>query len=550
MLIELLQIARNFTGQNIETGLVHKDFGTPGLSTLSTLKAVLNEEGEVVRILPISSDDAPALWTLQSGNFKFFPAVRLMLTPALPIPSALLGQKSVSSQDVKSLLLAAQTEPKRKLDTEVLEGTSKNRQRIRDWQSNADAETLNQLQKFSSAFDRFCSSPEIAAQKLLTGIESAIQLPCDEKMRATLASLLAGKNFVGKQQPKAGQKKKKTKEDHRIQLCFDLKADDDLSFTLYSPRVRQVVLECLGAETVEPKQKKSKNSKLVAGICALSGRQIETAATLFPKWAAKGVVNKALPIFSKNEDAPCNARYARVGIESFVVDDEAAKKVVSALKAVTEKPSGTNWSSLRNGKFEGTGKMKKESQDVLIAYPTMPMADLPLVNLFAEPDDSQDSGIKEFQDQARPVIDAFSETSTPSQIQDYIVILLIREISSGQVQLAYSASPTRAEFVKAIDAWNQSANNLPSGLRVPLLVRAKPDNAPGKQTSIDNTAGILRQAKPRLLFPEQISRLLSHQWIRNGSENSAVEAPAVGQILDLFHVKQVYGKVLRRICWK
>jgi hypothetical protein len=81
MLIELFQLARNLDGQGIRTGLVHKDFGKPGLSTLPTLKAVLNENGEVVHLQPISNDEAQGLWTLQSGNFKFFPAVRLTMSP-------------------------------------------------------------------------------------------------------------------------------------------------------------------------------------------------------------------------------------------------------------------------------------------------------------------------------------------------------------------------------------------------------------------------------------------------------------------------------------
>ena len=167
-------------------------------------------------------------------------------------------------------------------------------------------------------------------------------------------------------------------------------------------------------------------------------------------------------------------------------------------------------------------------------YPTLRTEDLPLVNLFAKAEQTQDDGTKEFQDQARPVIEALSRVVPADQVPDYIIIFLIRQISSGQIQLAYSANPGRTEFVKAVDAWSESANNLPPNLRVPLIMRAKADQTLEKSVTLKQTNKTVRWVKPRLLFPEEISRLLSHQWIRSGAETSTVEAPAVGQILDLF----------------
>ena len=446
MLIELFQIARNLAGQGIETGLVHKDFGIPGLTTLPTLKVVLNEDGEIIRILPITKDEEPGLWTLQSGNFKFFPAVRLRLIPALPVPVELLEKKSVSLQDVIALQELSQHSSVRKIDSEMVGRDNKNRQRIRDWQSNDEGEILTQIKMFSTAFDRFCESPETAALNLLKGVENSLKSPQDDKTLAIFANLLAGKCFAGK---------RKEGED-RIQLCFDFRPRNDLAFTLYSSRVRQVVLECLGGEKIQTK--KVKNSGFVTRVCALTDQPIEMAVTLFPKWSASGVVHTALPPFSKNKDAPCNFRYHRGGTDSFVVEQEAATKLVAGLKSITDMPQGSNWRALRNGKFDG----KNEQKDVLIAYPTMFFEDLPLVNLFANANELQEDGIKEFQDLSRSVIEAFSKIAPSTTIPDYIVILLIREISSGQVQLAYSASPSRTEFIEAIEAWNKSARNLPT----------------------------------------------------------------------------------------
>ena len=531
MLTELFQIARNLTGQGIKTGLVHKDFGTPGLTTLPTLKVVLNEDGVVVRILPITKDDELGLWTLQSGNFKFFPAVRLKLIPALPVPAELLEKKSVNLQDVIALLDISKQLPVRQIDSEMVDGANKNRQRIRDWKNIEESEILSQLKMFTTAFDKFCESAEAAASNLLKGIENSLQSPQDEKTLATFANLLAGKSFVGKKSKdeKVKADKKSKKEEDRIQLCFDFKPSNDLAFTLYSPRVKRVVLECLAIEKVKPTNN-IENENLKISTCAFTGPTAELLTTPFPKWSARPVINKPLSPFSKFSAAACNLRYLRADNDAFPIGSETARMLVAALTEITSKPQGFNWRALRNGKFD----KQREEQDVLIAYPTMQLEDLPLVNLFAKSDETQEDSIKTFQDQARPIIEALSKIVPSNQIPDYIIVLLIRQISSGQIQLAYSASPSRTEFVGAVSAWSESANNLPSNLCVPLVPRAKADQVLEKSVALKKTNKTVRWVKPKLLFPEEISRLLSRQWIRSGAETSSVEAPSVGQVLDLF----------------
>lgn len=508
MLIELFQIARNLAGQGIETGLVHEDVGIPGLTSLPTLKAVLNEGGEIVRLLALTKDEEPGLWTLKSGKKRYFPAVRLQLAPPLPIQAELLAKKSMGIQEVKELLELAKRTSARNFDSDITDSDTNSRSRIRNWQHNEDAETLAHIQGFAKAFDKFCESPQIAALNLLMGVERTLHSPCDEKTLVTLANLLAGT---------------------RIQLCFDFKPDNDFAFTLYSSRVSRVVLECLVKEKVDPAEKK-KIVNAMTGMCALTGLNAEPLSTPFPEWSAPPIINKPLPPFAKFSEAACNFRYQRAGSDAFPIGLETARALVAALKVITDKPQGHNWRALRNGKFD----KQRERQDVLIVYPTLRTEELPLVNLFAKTEETQDGGTKEFQDQARPVIEAFSRVVPSDQVPDYVIIFLIRQISSGQIQLAYSASPSRTAFVSAVDAWSESANNLPPNLRVPLVMRAKADKALEKSATLKQTNKTVRWVKPKLLFPEEISRLLSHQWIRSGAETSTVEAPAVGQILDLF----------------
>jgi hypothetical protein len=132
--------------------------------------------------------------------------------------------------------------------------------------------------------------------------------------------------------------------------------------------------------------------------------------------------------------------------------------------------------------------------------------------------------MKNFSDAARPVCEAFCREISRGATAEYLVILMIRQISKGQIQLVYTATPSIEKFVEAIDIWSASGVNLPAKLRVPLPSKKNPSS--------------FRFYKPALLFPEDINRLLSHQWIRSGKESSRVNAPPVGMVLDLFLQKQ------------
>jgi len=164
----------------------------------------------------------------------------------------------------------------------------------------------------------------------------------------------------------------------------------------------------------------------------------------------------------------------------------------------------------------------------LIAYPSFSADELSVVNLVSgqrdELDEDNGSALKRFADAAQPVIRTIDARIAESDVVDYLTLLLIRQISPGQIQLAYSAMPTIHEFGSAIRAWEMSEKNLPSDICVPL---------PSKTA----TSGI-RLLKPSLLFPEEVSRALSHQWIRDGTQSTRVEGPPVGMVLDLFLRKQ------------
>ena len=192
---------------------------------------------------------------------------------------------------------------------------------------------------------------------------------------------------------------------------------------------------------------------------------------------------------------------------------------------------GKTWRPLKNGLATTNGM---EQSDVLIAYPSCSIAEFQgepmprIVDVLGEPESaSEEEGAarrKSFQDAAEPVSSAFDRAvkreAAAQHIAPDLQILLIRQVSSGQIQIAYSARPSLAQFIDAVNRWSQSASNLPAALRVP--------------TRSSNSTSGFALVKPRLIFPERINRVLARQWVRAGNDSTAVPAPPVGMVLDVF----------------
>ena len=133
--------------------------------------------------------------------------------------------------------------------------------------------------------------------------------------------------LLGKRIEKNG---KPPKIEVAAQLCIDLHLRDSLESTIYTPRIAQLALGCLGAGSdVGPK-----------GVCALSGRKEETLLkTKFPEWDS-GLFKT--PPYSKFKDAPCNQRYGRFGLEAFDISSSLARSLVGVQQtlATVRSPTG------------------------------------------------------------------------------------------------------------------------------------------------------------------------------------------------------------------
>jgi len=525
MLSELYHIAKNLSHQGQEKRLVHADFGKPGLSAKLNLYLLLGEDGEIVKLEVLQSAETFSLWTLKKGGFKFFPAVR-MPNPLIAVPAGDPRWNDIKTPTPGTLrsLLSAQIEGVQPID---MRHERKQAERMSVWRSE-DLATIGILNAFVSHFLNLTQDAKTFGTKLSIALDSALEHNRDGQALKPLQALLCGTLKESKNKP--------PEVEFNVQIIFDYLPKSEIAGVLYSAKMKQVVLECLNAErTTAPKKGKKSGVVQTQIDCAFEGTPMVLLNGPYPDWSAQPVIGRAFKPFSKFKDAPCNYRYHVAESDGFPIGSDTAKELVAAGCTITS-PELRNktWRSLRNGKFVIRNGKKTEARDVLIAYPSFDWKDLVPVSIFGKPDretklaeepDNEDDSVpitaQVFTQVAETFVSALANVVSQADLQrKFIRLLVLRPISQGQVQLAYSATPTCGNFSAAVQHWVASEKNLPPRLVIPL---------PSK----DAESGFGWYA-PKLLFPDEAIRVFSHQWMRGGSESSRLQGPAVADILDVF----------------
>jgi len=487
------------------------------------LRLQLKQDGSIHSIEPFPKEDIPAFWTLQKGTSakaERFPALRLIF-PLIKLDAnatewELLekvrhkssGQEVIDQ--IRECLGGFLDRPERNPQDYWIAWKEK-AEPILAWNDEDIANPIARLRTCVEAFGKFtgfaaleapdkkmlAEQAERTCERLMESVRRSLPRFSDKDEIETLIHLVVGKRV----------KKHGTVERiDSVQLCIDYYDPDSLG-TIYT-------------RTMHPEVKKRLPSSTICGTCALTGEE-KPLVTKFAPWRAKLFVQS---IYSKNEDAPCNARYGFAGLVGFPISEQLARWMTSGLDQMTDAArEGKTWARLYNGKYNRDGK--REEQDLLLVYPSFPVSELQLIDVFkpriGRDHDEEDEKQQRFEVLAESLCTRLrSAARSPQDVPPYLQVLLVRKVSPGQIQLAFSDCPTIEHFEKALRAWEASAKNLPPTLKVPL---------PSK-----STANGIGWFSPRLLFPEEISRLLMHQWIRNGTESSRVESPSVGMVFDLF----------------
>jgi hypothetical protein len=500
MLSELYQLARMLADSGIETPLVHPDLDTPGATSTTCIRLLLRAASGAVEIADlalIGKDEVSGTWVLRKGNFRYFPAVKVE-QPLLRLnkDDSRWGEMKTLAPELLSALIA---EAKNCSELELkLEDVDEQATRILGLDDSSAPTLLPRLKDLCRLFSRFTAERVSAAQALLGAIESQVA-KADDGLKRALLELL-----VGKRTESLG---KKTTMGTRVRLFFDLRLTGDPAFSVYTPIMRQAVLRALNGELVTTR-----------AACAITGQHLGLHSGPYPGWSAKPVISKTTPVFSKFSDAPCNLRYGRADSDSFPIGANTIKKLVGALTKISQSPESRAF--VHNGKLRRIKSKVSEEQDVLIAFPQYPVAQLSLIDVFVHDQMLDEHVEKRFADVAHATLAALAKAIEPDGVMQYVQIFAIRSISDGQIQLAYSACLRIENFRESIRIWRDSEQNLPPNLKLPLPK--------------SGTNGEYFWARPRLLFPSEISRMLTHWWIRNGIESARLAAPTVGTVLSLF----------------
>jgi hypothetical protein len=365
--------------------------------------------------------------------------------------------------------------------------------------ANDDHSEGSVLREFAQRFQKASCNPEELLKQIA---EHALQSLREARLDAldAVETLLVGKGLPderNKQPPMS------------VQLAFDLHyADSSFPLRLYGQKVREYVKRIL------PMEQKVSESKHPAHVCALTGERQPLQVSPFPKVRLK-VLNKDFPLISMFSDAACNKRYGLT--DSFIVPvaQQTALQMQDALTwIVADERKGKTWRGVASGKFETAQGRKKESFDLLIAYVDgAPEIDANVADLFGTDEGVQQ---KQFEVDAQVICKAL-EGIARERPDSKLNLFLLRKASEGQALVAVAESPSVEDVLKAAQWWQQAATNVPE-VTLPL---------PGKKG--EQAA----RGEPHAPYPDQVVRLLSEEWVTNGTRSNKVRGVGLGEVLNL-----------------
>jgi hypothetical protein len=170
------------------------------------------------------------------------------------------------------------------------------------------------------------------------------------------------------------------------------------------------------------------------------------------------------------------------------------------LWATSGEREGKTWRGVASSIFDKS----REQKDLLITYVDgKPQIDAAIADFFGE---DQGSVNKQFEVDSEAVCDALSAIvrEIPSS---KLRVFALRQVSPGQVQVVMSRTLNPMQIISGAKLWNKGAGNLP-----PIVVPLPKEQGKAPE-----------DGRPMTPYPDQIVRLLSRQWIREGAKNDKQE---------------------------
>jgi hypothetical protein len=169
-----------------------------------------------------------------------------------------------------------------------------------------------------------------------------------------------------------------------------------------------------------------------------------------------------------------------------------------------------------NGKWEGSGRNKREKKDLLLVY----CEGQPIISEEAADTFGSVEGEKrdQFENDAAALCRAL-EGIIKHYPQSRLHLLLIGKADKEKKQILMHLTPTPQEVLDAAERWQQGVlKNLPT-VKLPFPPEEKGQKA--------------LEVQPLPPYPDRVVRLLSSQWVRGGTVEIKLQGPALRQVLDM-----------------
>jgi len=448
------------------------------------------------------------LWYHRKGKQNAFPVVRIQhALLAVPITDPLRKQLDglKRSEQARRLKLLREAVDNRKLQLQKNDKQTweRLRRKAHDWLSIFSENDDKRYLALPLMLRRF-SAKVVSPEDLLRGLCQLIvqRLEQGHLQDPSLAQRLLVGTFDTKETGRAPRAE--------VPVVFDV-AEPDYPILVGDPKMGSYVGHRL----------RSYQSRDPDGICALQGVSSPLLKRRFPEPSLGSLGETKL--FSKNKDTPCEFRYLKTREEwedaskSFPVDERIAADIASALCTVTEaRLKGKTWRMVANGKWEGTGRNKKEKKDLLLLY----CEGQPVISNEAADTFGCDEGEKraQFVNDSKGLCRAL-DGIIKHHPQSKLHLLLIGKADKEKKQILMHMTPTPREVLDAAERWEQGVrDNLPT-VTVPLPPDKKGDK--------------VVQGQPVPPYPDRVVRLLSSQWVRGGSEDLKLRGPALRQVFEV-----------------
>jgi hypothetical protein len=518
MLNEVWRAWKALETANIPVNLPHPLIKPLPVSEKNLLRVRLNDEGEVVSVEDVTDAERSGIQRIVQTSDGSFPVIKVN-QPFLNLPAESTIWNGLAKRDSDKLNL---------LDS-VYAGATRRTWADAGWKWSNSLEKANLIVKRLSGDEQGASIVGLAKrfQKALQSEDEFIsqigQVALNQLRTGRVGSLKTVQELL------VGKGKDNQGKDKKISVLLVLELDNDVSIHL--GRLWESVASVLPTN-LSARQRDHKHRAAISAFGG-DGDLLEEPFSQV-KMPVLGAYFPLLSMASDADKAKCNKRYGLTEYTVCPVTSVESRRMAGALEWLVTRDEGTTWRGVASGKFEMDARThrKKEKKDLLIVFvDEKPDLDAKTASYFGSGAEITEAKFEVDSKAACDALDAVVQEHPMSKLN----LFLIRKASDGQAQIALAESPSVKDVLEAVKTWQQAVReNTPV-----VTVYLQPD-----RTFDNKDIPEVRDAQPLTPYPDQVVRLLSYQWVRDGSSpkgtdgkpqraNQAVIGPGLGEVLAL-----------------